>query len=377
MSCVSVMLAGIGGYGDNYLRRLLQREKEGIVKVVGLVEPFPESCRRMEEVKERGWKIYRTVDEFYAENTCDLAVLSTPIAFHTRQIKLALSKGSNVLCEKPLTGDVSDIPELIAARDEAKKFVMIGYQWSHSEAILNMKQDIMAGMYGEPEFLKTLILWPRNKAYYKRGSGWAGKRRADDGTLILDSVANNATAHYLHNIFFVLGSALDAVCEPIAAKALLARANEIENFDTIAMSCSFENGAKALFIASHAIDCTLHPIFSYRFSKGTISFEEGANKRIIGRMKDGTVRDYGDPFADEILKLDIAIANVTADKPFVPCGIETASAQVRCIAGLADQEIRIFGEDEKRMGPDELTYVDGLYEKLRGIYDGETLPEKL
>ena len=35
-----------------------------------------------------------------------------PIQFHTRMIKKALSEGSNVFCEKPLTGDARDIDTL-------------------------------------------------------------------------------------------------------------------------------------------------------------------------------------------------------------------------------------------------------------------------
>ncbi|MBQ8509096.1 MAG: Gfo/Idh/MocA family oxidoreductase [Clostridia bacterium] len=372
MTKVKVMLAGIGGYGDLYLRRLLDMKDEE-VSVEGLVEPFPQSCTRLAEIETKGWKIYPTLDEFYAERSCDVAVIATPIQFHTKHILTALSHGSNVLCEKPLTGDVRDIETLTEARDKAGKFVMIGFQWSHSKAILDMKKDVLAGVYGKPEFLKTLVLWPRNKAYYNRGSGWAGKLRGSDGTLILDSVAHNATAHYLHNIFFTLGGALNESLEPTEMKAELLRANPIENFDTALISCTFKNGAKSLYIASHAIDKTLNPVFEYRFEKGVITFDEGSGKRIVGKLADGSVRDYGDPFADQMNKLDIAIANAKGGEQFIPCGIETASAEVCCVTECAKLPIVNFSEDKKRLGSNELTYVEGLYDALVDCYSGEHL----
>ena len=372
MKPVKTILAGIGGYGDGYLRRLFGLSDKGMVEVAGLIEPFPACCQRMDEVKHRGWRIFPTLDKFYKNSDCELAVISTPIQFHTRMITKALSEGSNVLCEKPLTGDARDIYTLINARDRAGKFVMIGYQWSHSDAILSMKRDVISGVYGKPEFLKTIVLWPRNKAYFKRGSGWAGKIKDADGTLINDSVANNATAHYLHNIFFTLGKNLDTSLTPDTVKAELWRANQIENFDTAIIECGFGNGARSLFIASHSTDRSFGPCFVYSFTDGRIEYDETSGGHIIGRLNDGTARDYGNPFADELNKLDIAVGNVlkarNGDSPFIPCGIETASAQTLCIAECQKQEIKNFPDEKKLLADGELTYIDGLYDELISRY---------
>ncbi len=380
MSKVTVMLAGISGYGGGYLLHLLNKYDAGEIEIAGLVDPFPQSCRRLEEIEKRHLKIYDSIEAFYEEKTCDLAMLCTPIQFHTKQILKALSMGSHVLCEKPLTGDASDVEALIAAREAAGKFVMIGYQWSHAKAILDMKKDIMAGVYGKPTFFKTLILWPRAKAYFNRGTGWAGKQKAADGTLIYDSVANNAAAHYLHNIFFIMGDAYDRSLAPVRTTAQLFRANPIENFDTALISCQFEGGAEALYIASHSTDKTIDPIFEYRFEKGTITFKEKeANadgpQHIFGRLSDGSVRDYGDPFADQMNKLDIAIANVSAapTERHIPCGIETAAAQVQCIAECQKHPIVDFSAERKRIGDNELTYIEGLYGELVDCYEKEHL----
>ena len=41
-----------------------------------------------------------------------------------------------------------------------KKIVAIGYQWSFSDAIQKLKADVIAGIFGKPRRLKTLVLWP-------------------------------------------------------------------------------------------------------------------------------------------------------------------------------------------------------------------------
>lgn len=367
MSKVKVMLAGIGGYGEVYLKRLFRLSEEGRVEVVGLVDPFP-SEKHADEINSRGWKIYGTTQEFYASASADLVCISTPIAFHTPMMLEALAHGCNVLCEKPLTGDIGDIERLENARDVSGRFVMIGYQWSHSDAILSMKRDVISGLYGKPRFLKTLVLWPRNRAYFNRGTGWAGKIIADDGTLILDSIANNAAAHYLHNIFFTLGDSIDSANSNFVVDAKLMRANPIENYDTAIINCTFDSGVSALYIASHAIEKVRNPVFEYRFENGTLSFEEADKGHIIGRMNDGRVVDYGNPFADDLKKLDIAVDNIFTGNTFIPCGIEAASAQVRCIAECRKFPIEDFPSDRLRITEGELTYVDGLYDELCGLY---------
>ncbi|MCI8389051.1 MAG: Gfo/Idh/MocA family oxidoreductase [Clostridiales bacterium] len=369
MNKVKVMLAGIGGYGEGYVRRLFELDDKGKVSVEGLVEPFPQSCKLLGDIKARGWKIYNSLNDFYAEKTCELAVISTPIQFHTSMIMSALSHGSNVLCEKPLTGDVRDIEKLIEARDKAGKFVMIGYQWSHSDAILAMKRDVLAGVYGKPKYLKTLVLWPRAESYFKRGTGWAGKIKGSDGTLILDSVANNACAHYLHNIFFTIGDSIDTSLTPSSVKAALYRTNPIENFDTAIIDCGFDNGARSTFIASHSTEKNFEPIFNYSFENGTIEYSEGSGRVIVGTLSNGERREYGDPFADGYNKLNIAVDNVNSSEPFIPCGIETASAQVRCIAECAKLPIVDFPSERKHITASGLTYIEGLYDELLVKYN--------
>lgn len=320
MEKVSVVLVGIGGYGGIYVNEVLKPENEKLFRLAGVVDPFPESCRRLGELTERCGQPFASLEDFYRERRADLAVIATPIQFHTENIITALKAGSDVLCEKPLCGDARDIERLAEAEARSGRRVSIGYQWSHSEAITRLKDDITAGVYGEPRELRTLVLWPRDRKYFGRGTGWAGKIRAADGSLIYDSVANNAAAHYLHNMLYVTGSERDSARRVTGVKATLARVNDIENFDTSVIECELEGGARALFVASHAIDLTVNPIFDYKFERGRVTFSqnpppdslEGADVyavgHIIGVTDAGDVRDYGDPFAFPERKLHVAAA---------------------------------------------------------------------
>ncbi|MBQ8512363.1 MAG: Gfo/Idh/MocA family oxidoreductase [Clostridia bacterium] len=379
MNKIKILLTGIGGYASTYVNPLLDSMLDNSLdnkypdcEITACADPYPDSCPRIAEIREKNIPVYADMNDFFADGgTADLCVITTPIHLHARQMKTAFAHGCHVLCEKPLCGDACDIDSLLEAEEASGKYAAIGYQWSHSPAIQALKADIMAGLYGDPVMLKSIVLWPRDRAYYARGCGWAGKLRSADGSLILDSVANNATAHYLHNILYVLGETVDSSAMPTGVKAELYRANAIENYDTCKIHLTFASGAEALFIASHATDKTYNPVFEYRFTRGTVTYTEADGRReIIGTLPDGTSKNYGNPFNDPTTKLTRAVEAVKnpAVKPI--CGIRAASAHAKVIAeaqksGITDFPQEKIRENAKGTG----VYVEGLYEELMALYE--------
>ena len=258
MRKVKILCVGIGGYANVYLEALL-KSGGGNFEIVGLVDINPNGCKYLDQLQNV--PVYSDMEDFYKEKTADLCIITTPINLHTRQILTALKNGSNVMCEKPLSGISADEKIIKEQSEKSGKFVSIGFQWSFSDAVNDLKSDIIKGVYGRAEFLKSIVLWPRPKEYFTRGSGWAGKIKSADGTPINDSVANNATAHYLHNMLYVLGNAYGKSSEAEVLSAELLRVNSIENFDTAVIKLRFDCGADGLFIASHSTRDIKEPCF--------------------------------------------------------------------------------------------------------------------
>lgn len=368
---VKVVCIGIGGYAQVYWKSLFA-SKENNFEIVGAVDPYPDAAKFISEIKARGIPLYSDMESFYSASEADLAIITTPIHLHTRQVLYALEHGSNVLCEKPLSGVSADAEVIEKRAAELGKFVMIGYQWSYAPAILALKADVLSGKLGAPVSLKTKILWPRKKEYFTRGSGWAGKLKAKDGTIINDSVAANACAHYIHNMLFVCGEEYLAD-EAKDVRADLFRVNAIENFDNATISFKLKNGAKCLFIAAHSTNVNRNPMFEYRFENATVKYDE-STADIIAYMNDGEEKHYGDPFGgpSDGGKSSIAI-NGCLTEGFKPvCTPYTAAAHTRCI-----EKIQLFPiyDVNKALLREEgtLIYVDGLAEALEDCYTNEKL----
>ena len=74
---VSVVLVGIGGYGEEYVSALLDEEQGKRCKIVGVVDPEPAGCSRLGDIKSTGIPVFASLDLFFKESDADLAVISS------------------------------------------------------------------------------------------------------------------------------------------------------------------------------------------------------------------------------------------------------------------------------------------------------------
>jgi len=371
----------MGGYGVAYVRALLNLREESGMRFIAAADPAPSGCELLPDVEARRIPIFPSLEALLDKQNPDLIVLATPPQVHAEQVVLALEHGHHVLCEKPVACDPHQVQRMIQARDRARKVVAVGYQWSFSPAILRMKSDLMAGRFGKPKKLRTLVLWPRDERYYARND-WAGRQRDSKGRLVLDSPVNNACSHFLHNMFFVLGPKIDRSDLPMQVEAELYRANRIDNYDTAVIRCVNRSGAELLFIASHATEKSNGPLIEYQFELGMIQFGGEENPEMIGRLSDGSIIRYGKPpdaATDE--KLKVVCTAIREGKPIV-CGLEASASQNTCMFA-AQQSMPLisrFPEDmvvtEGEIGK-RVTYARGLDSALNDSYKNFKLPSEM
>ena len=375
MKTPSILLVGVNGYASGYVKKTQDLLAADRALVAGVVDPTASRCPDLASLTAGGVPVVDTLDAFFASGSApDLAVVATPIALHAEQSRALLARGIPVLCEKPAAGCLADAESMAEAEKASGRFLAIGYQWSFSEAVQALKRDIQSGRFGSPLRMRALVLWPRSLAYYGRNN-WAGKLRDAAGREVNDSPANNAMAHYLFNMLYVLGDAPGTAAEPSLAEARLLRANAIETFDTVSLRLRAA-GADLYFHVSHAIGEGFGPVFEYVFEKGVVRYGQAeASGHIVATFSDGVTVDYGDPFADQWNKLTDCLARaVDPSLPPPPCTIGTAIAHTRCIEALKAIPVESVPADRKhfveRPDGDRLLVVDGLRDRLVSAYEG-------
>lgn len=375
---VSMLMVGIGGYGYHYLKTIWEELPSDKVQVTGIIDPYADKSGLYPEVVKRSIPVFNTVDEFnQTGHRADLTVISSPIHYHVPQSITALENGSCVLCEKPLCGSIQEADLLIKKRDEVRKWVMVGYQWSYSKAIQSLKNDILKGSFGSPIRMKSLCLWPRDDAYYRRND-WAGKIRDASGRWILDSPANNAMAHYLHNLLYLLGEEIHLSAIPHDVTSEAYRVNPIENYDTIACRIFTVEGIELLFYASHATEKTVNPVFQLEFEDAVIHFSSDQHE-IIAVDRKGIRKSYGSPDDDhQFMKLFRAVEMV-GKTGIMECGIEAARSHTVCINGIQESALNIDAFPDsliRRDRAEQRWWAEGLDHALYNCYRDSLLPHE-
>ena len=386
----TLALLGVGGYGWVYTQPLLDPtlSAKHNVRLIAGVDPNPASARHFHELTAAGVPIYATTAELYANQRPDVVILASPIHFHCEQVIEALAHGCHVLCEKPLCVTIEQAQQMRQAADRSATQVAIGYQWSFSPAITKLKADILAGDFGQARRARSLTLWPRDETYYTR-NGWAGRVSAAGGRPVMDSPINNACAHFLHNLLYLLGPRARRSATPLAVTAELYRAHPIETFDTAAVRATVYGNVDVLMLASHATAETREPVFEIEFDRAIVRYSAektaipgDTGDHLIATPADGSVRDYGRPSGStDVTKLWSSVESFRAGTPTL-CGIDAATPQtlVVCAADAScprptafpSDLVNITGEPGRRK-----TGVVGLAEVMTRAYAEWALPSEM
>jgi len=374
---VRVLISAIGGYGHYYLQTLLEQVPPDRATLSGVVDPQARQARAWPFVESRGVPVFDDMAGFYAAgHEADLAVIVSPIQHHVPQSCTALEHGSHVLCDKPLGATVQEAARLVSTRDRADRFVMIGYQWSYSTAIQALKRDILAGLFGRPLRFSTLCCWPRHLAYYQRNP-WAGRLRdPDTGEWVLDGPANNAMAHFLHNLLYLGGPRANRSAMPRNVQAECYRAYPIESCDTAACRVVTDTGLEVLLYASHVTKTGIDPRFTLEFESALVTFDARGGG-IVARDASGAEKRYGAPDdSPQFKKLFDAIDASHRPAPVV-CGPEAAMAQTLALNGMHESVGDLPSFPDSMVAADreaERRYVPGLADTLCRCYDRHELP---
>ena len=369
---MKIALTGAGRYGKSYVDWLLaQTDPE--IEFVGVIEKNIEASPPKQAIFDASIPVYGSMEEFYAEADADMMILCTPPFLHAEQSVFAAEHGSYVLSEKPAAPTVAQVEMMLRAEEETGKFIAVGYQWSFDAAILALKEDILKGVLGKPVWLKTIICTPRTRTYY--APEWSG-RISKDGVMVMDSIAFNACAHYVHNLLFILGDAVDTSVYPKKIKAECLRANDIENFDTCVLRMVTESGVKLYFAATHATDTTRQPEFVFEFENATVSYyKQGDNGHLVATFRDGSEKDYGVPTVG-MSKIRTCMEAIKTKKA-PPCTAKTALSHTRLIEDLyLHVPIQDFPAARKVLKGDTIC-VEGLYDQLCSAYDKMVLLSEL
>ena len=365
---VKVLLCGMGGYGENYVKEYLSRDVLGS-SLVAIADPFASKSPLYNDVLEKGIPLFSSPEEFFREHKADLTIISSPIHTHYPYIMTALENGSNVLTEKPVCFRMEQIEEMEKKSEETGLFVAVGYQLCFSHDVLALKKDILDGVYGKAVRFRTIRLMRRNDIYYSR-SAWAGAEMCH-AEPVYDSPFTNACAHQYQNMVFLLGKTMEESTKSVSVEGSLIRIRPtITNCDTASLMFTTRDGVKLYYYASHAVDeVKLGPLSTYEFENGYV---EETDKGFIGHLRSGRVIDYTVLDKGERMEKLWECIRCVEEKRTPVCTLETAKEHTHAVlmaqkGGVVDLSSSAVAKTDDK----ESTYytLPGLGKALKDAYD--------
>lgn len=367
MSKAKVLLVGIGGYGENYIKEFLERDIPN-AELVGVADPFIDKSPYRSEIEKRGIAICRSPESFYLEHgKVDLTVISSPIHTHYGYIVSAFKAGSNVLTEKPVVIDLGKLDHLIALEKETGLFASVGYQLCFSRDVLKLKEDILSGVFGKPLRMKSIRMMRRGDKYYAR-NGWAGKLKCH-GDYVFDSPVSNACAHQIQNMLYLLGPTMEGTADVVSVDAGLYKGRpQIENYDAASLLIKTDRDVDILYWTAHCIDeAKVGPRSEFEFENATIYEDSNSFKAVFrdGREIDYSLLDKGDRMQKLYDSIDAAL---DGSRPC--CTLSTSRAHVKAVLLAEKHPVYLCYDAEKKTLPDGDGYysVPGLSERFQSDY---------
>ena len=380
MEKVRVLQIGIGGYGARHLDELLDGN-DGSFVLSGVADPFAASSPRFGELKARSVPVFPSPAEFYAGQRADLAVIASPIHTHYPYILTCFENGSRVLCEKPVTGDMTEMDELIAREKKTGLFAAVGFQLCFSPDVLAFKKDILDGLFGKPLEFKVLRFPRRGTKYYRRNS-WAGKLTFG-GRTILDSPLQNSCAHEMQNMLFLLGEEMNrsAAVESVEAELWQARP-DIENYDAAAVRLRTGSGVKLLFYTAHCVEeSTPGPLGEYRFEKALVQWGGQAGPGFTAFFDDGRVKPYDTPDTENDFRKTHDVIEAIRSGVTPVCTLETARPHLQCVTMVQRFPVKKVPPEKlvqaKSEDDDTYYYVPGLAKSFFSAWEKSVLPSEI
>ncbi len=100
-------------------------------------------------------KAYGSYEELAADSDIDVVYIATPMASHYADVMLCLNAGRNVLCEKSVTLNASQLEDILALARERGLFFMEAMWMKCRPFYLKAKEWISSGRIGDIRYIKA------------------------------------------------------------------------------------------------------------------------------------------------------------------------------------------------------------------------------
>lgn len=137
---LKLIQVGVGGFGWSWTDIVLNNPN---VKLSALVDINEEVLKKALDERNLPKKMgFTALEDALEKVEADAVLLVTPPATHRMLMEIALNKGLDVLCEKPLADNLSDAKEMVELAERKGKILMVSQNYRFSRLARTVKQAV-------------------------------------------------------------------------------------------------------------------------------------------------------------------------------------------------------------------------------------------
>ncbi|MBP3347834.1 MAG: Gfo/Idh/MocA family oxidoreductase [Clostridia bacterium] len=219
-------------------------------------------------------KYYTDAEEMFRNESIDVCSVCVPSGNHHEIVILAAKYGINVLCEKPLDVNLTNMQAMVDACNASGVRLGAIFQRRTYQAAQEVKKAIDSGAFGKITLASASLLFYRDQEYYDSGD-WRGTWELDGGGALM-----NQGVHGIDMIAWLMGGveSVNADCQRLVWDT------QVE--DTAVIRVRYKNGAIGTIEGTTSVYPGLETIFRIGGEKGSVIF--GDNKIYKWIFKDNT-----------------------------------------------------------------------------------------
>src|SRR5689334_7745864 len=145
---IRLLQVGMGGWGRNWLQRVLRKSNE--FEVVAWVETIPEVLQRAaQEFSLAEGSTFSDLAEALAKVECDAVLVTASLPGHIPTVLTALKAGKHVLVEKPFAPTIAEARAAVELAEELGRTLMVSQNYRFFPAIQATRELLRSGELGK------------------------------------------------------------------------------------------------------------------------------------------------------------------------------------------------------------------------------------
>lgn len=211
---MKIAIIGYGGMGNNHKKYIIQRLNDSDypekLEIAGIYDISEE---RRAFATELGLHCFDSAEEIFADDSIKIVLVATPNDIHKEYVIEALSRGKNVIVEKPMAMDSDEVKEMYAAAEKYGKVFSVHQNRRWDDDYLSVKNIYDSQLIGNVYRIESRVMGSNGiPGAWRKEAKHGGGMMLDWGVHLIDQalqMINDRVSSIYCNYSYIAGEDVD------------------------------------------------------------------------------------------------------------------------------------------------------------------------